>query len=262
MLSPDHREIIANELPRLSKTFPKLLMNTGMARAFVNPPSSPSDCLFSKMSVNLSADLETRVEPCVFGGTPDCSQCGCAASSGLHWIRTEKVVGPLTVGHFVESSVAMGWFVNRLKRHAVHPSRWRPRRSPGRKQIRVGSDRLLIAVRSSGDSITARVCGAAMKRAFFLIPAVLLVAAIPQAKAQSSAPAGGASAAPLRVAMAGLSHGHADGFLTRVKDRQDVQIVAIAEPDRKLFDRYAAKFNLDGVLRFDRRNQNNRQPSP
>ncbi len=126
MLSPDHRETIANELPRLSKKFPKLLMNSGIARAFVHPPTSPGDCLFSKMSVNLSADLETRVEPCVFGGTPDCSQCGCAASSGLHWIRTEKVVGPLKVGHFVESSVAIGSFVNRLKRRAVHPSRWRP----------------------------------------------------------------------------------------------------------------------------------------
>jgi glucose-fructose oxidoreductase len=87
-----------------------------------------------------------------------------------------------------------------------------------------------------------------MKRAFFLIPAVLFFAAIPQAKAQSTAPDGGASAAPLRVAMAGLAHGHADGFLARVKDRRDVQIVAIAEPDRKLFDRYAAKFNLDASL--------------
>jgi len=87
-----------------------------------------------------------------------------------------------------------------------------------------------------------------MKRAFFLIPAVLFFTAIPHAKAQSTAPDGGASAAPLRVAMAGLAHGHADGFLTRVKDRQDVQIVAIAEPDRKLFDRYAAKFSLDANL--------------
>jgi len=126
MLTPNHREIIAIELPRLSKKFPKLLVNSGIAGAFVNPPSSPKDCLFSKMSVNYSADLETRVEPCVFGGTPDCSQCGCAASSGLHWIRTEKVVGPLKVGHFVQSSVAIGSLVNRLKRRSVHPSRWRP----------------------------------------------------------------------------------------------------------------------------------------
>jgi predicted dehydrogenase len=44
--------------------------------------------------------------------------------------------------------------------------------------------------------------------------------------------------------MAGLTHGHADGFLSRTKDRHDIQIVGIAEPDRKIFDRYAAKFSL------------------
>jgi MoaA/NifB/PqqE/SkfB family radical SAM enzyme len=126
MLTPDDRERIARQLPALNKRYPKLLVNPGIARAFVEPPTNPSDCLFSKMSINYSADLETRVEPCVFGGTPDCSQCGCAASSGLHWIRTQKVAGPLRVGHFVESSVAIGSFVNRLKRRANHPSRWRP----------------------------------------------------------------------------------------------------------------------------------------
>ncbi len=126
MLSPADRELIARELPALHKKFPKLLMNSGIASAFVAPPKSPGDCLFSKMSVNYSADLATRVEPCVFGGTPDCSQCGCAASSGLHWIRNQRVVGPAKVGHFVESSVAIGSLVNRLKRRSIHPSRWRP----------------------------------------------------------------------------------------------------------------------------------------
>jgi predicted dehydrogenase len=48
--------------------------------------------------------------------------------------------------------------------------------------------------------------------------------------------------------MAGLAHGHADGFLSRTKDRSDIQIVGIAEPDRKIFDRYAAKFTLDPNL--------------
>ena len=41
-----------------------------LAGAFVRPPKNPDDCLFSKMSANYSADLESRVEPCVFGGTP------------------------------------------------------------------------------------------------------------------------------------------------------------------------------------------------
>ena len=60
------------------------------------------------MSANYSADLKSRVEPCVFGGTPDCSQCGCAISSGLHWIQTVKVAGPLKVKHFVGGSVGVG----------------------------------------------------------------------------------------------------------------------------------------------------------
>jgi MoaA/NifB/PqqE/SkfB family radical SAM enzyme len=125
-LGPEDREFVARELPLLHRKFPKLLMNAGIARAFLQPPSSPSDCLFSKMSANYSADLETRVEPCVFGGTPDCSQCGCMASSGLHWIRSEKVAGPLKVGHFVGSSIAIGSVINRLRRRAVQPSRWGP----------------------------------------------------------------------------------------------------------------------------------------
>jgi MoaA/NifB/PqqE/SkfB family radical SAM enzyme len=126
MLTPENRKSIARQLPLLARKFPKLLMNAGIARAFVYPPSSPRDCLFAKMSANYSADLETRVEPCVFGGAPDCSQCGCIASSGLHWIRSVKVAGPLTVGHFVGSSVAIGSFVNRLRRRAIQPSRWGP----------------------------------------------------------------------------------------------------------------------------------------
>ena len=141
MLTPDHRELIATELPLLSKKFPKLLMNAGMGRAFVHPPNSPGDCLFSKMSVNVSADLETRVEPCVFGGAPDCSQCGCAASTGFHWLRSAKIAGPLRIGHFVETSVTIGSMVNRLKRRAAHPSRW----SSGGPQVGNKSELVQIA---------------------------------------------------------------------------------------------------------------------
>ena len=130
MLSPEDRRFLAQQLPPLHKKFPKLLMNDGIAQAFLHPPTSPTDCLFSKMSANYSADLETRVEPCVFGGTPDCSQCGCMASSGLHWIRSEKVAGPLKVGHFVGSSIAIGSVINRLRRRAIQPSRWGPGSPP------------------------------------------------------------------------------------------------------------------------------------
>jgi predicted dehydrogenase len=50
---------------------------------------------------------------------------------------------------------------------------------------------------------------------------------------------------PLRVVIAGLVHGHADGFFSHSRNRPDIQIVAIAESDRALFDQYAVKFHLD-----------------
>ncbi len=123
-LTPEDRLTLAAELPRLAKLYPKFLMNEGVAGAIVRPPSDPGDCVFSKMSANYSADLRTRVEPCVFGGNPDCSQCGCAISSGLHWIRGVKFAGPLKVDHFIQSSIRIGLLVNRLKQHSAPHDRW------------------------------------------------------------------------------------------------------------------------------------------
>ena len=57
-----------------------------------------------------------------------------------------------------------------------------------------------------------------------------------------------AETAPLRVAIVGLVHGHADGFLGNSAKRTDIKIVGISEPDRKLFDQYAGKFGLDVAL--------------
>jgi MoaA/NifB/PqqE/SkfB family radical SAM enzyme len=130
ILSPDDRERLALELPALEPRYPKLLINEGIARAWVKPPENPKDCLFAKMSVNYSADLKTRVEPCVFGGTPDCQQCGCGISSALHWIKTIPVAGPLKVDHLVRASTAVGAMAARLSA-SFEPHRWRAQpRSP------------------------------------------------------------------------------------------------------------------------------------
>lgn len=127
MLVAADRKVAAAKLTALAKPYPKLLFHAGIAQAFLRPPENPDDCLFAKMSANYSADLRTRVEPCVFGGTPDCSQCGCMASTGLHWIRGVKVVGRLKVGDCVGASVRIGSLMNRLRRKSDHPSRWSPR---------------------------------------------------------------------------------------------------------------------------------------
>jgi len=120
----EDRERIASELPRLRKSYPKLLLPEGVARAFLKPPKNPDDCLFSRMSLNISADLRTHVEPCVFGGTPDCSQCGCSISSALHWIRGLKIAGPLRVGHMVHSSLAVGSAVRKFRGERESIDRW------------------------------------------------------------------------------------------------------------------------------------------
>lgn len=53
---------------------------------------------------------------------------------------------------------------------------------------------------------------------------------------------------PLRVVIAGMVHGHVDGFLSGAVKRKDIEIVAVAEPDRALFAEYAKKYGLDARL--------------
>jgi len=127
MLTEDDRQRLVAELAPLRKRYKKFLINDGIARALLSPPASPNECLFSKMSVNYSADLTSRVEPCVFGGTPDCSQCGCAISSGLHWLKSVPVAGPLKIDHVVRGSIGVGSLMNRLHPQAPEPARWKLR---------------------------------------------------------------------------------------------------------------------------------------
>lgn len=136
MLTVDDRAALAKLLPELASRYPKLLFKEGMGHALLEPPRNPDDCLFAKMSVNYSADLESRVEPCVFGGTPDCSQCGCAISNGLHWIRSVQVAGPLKVGHFIQSSIRVGKFMNTLRTRPPKPPRWN-RQKPKSKLVQI-----------------------------------------------------------------------------------------------------------------------------
>jgi MoaA/NifB/PqqE/SkfB family radical SAM enzyme len=125
ILTPDNRSELARQLPVLAKKYSKLLFIEGLSQAFLHPPKDPDHCLFSKMSANYSADLTSRVEPCVFGGTPDCSQCGCAASMGMHWVRSVKMAGPLKVDHFISGSLKAGRLMSRLRSRTARPPRWK-----------------------------------------------------------------------------------------------------------------------------------------
>jgi glucose-fructose oxidoreductase len=64
--------------------------------------------------------------------------------------------------------------------------------------------------------------------------------------------------APMKVGIVGLVHGHVDGFLKGsaltpaggILERADVQLVGIVEPDQKLFDSCAARYQLAANVHF------------
>lgn len=55
--------------------------------------------------------------------------------------------------------------------------------------------------------------------------------------------------APLKLAIAGLSHGHVDWIFNRA-DKQDVVVVGIYETNPVLIDRYAKQYHIDKSLFF------------
>ena len=114
-LSQEQRRQVVAELFELREVFPKLDISEQTLHEFLSPPESPDKCIFARTTLTLSADLKTRVEPCQFGGDPDCSQCGCFASMGLAAIGSYKLAGPLKAGHLFWASAAIGDAWRRLK---------------------------------------------------------------------------------------------------------------------------------------------------
>src|SRR5580700_7675846 len=56
--------------------------------------------------------------------------------------------------------------------------------------------------------------------------------------------------APLRVGIVGLVHGHVHGFLDQSRHSAEVEIVGVAEPDRKLLDAAGTRYGFDRALLF------------
>ncbi|MCZ2392156.1 MAG: radical SAM protein [Acidobacteria bacterium] len=108
ILSPAVRSDLITELSRLRGKFPKLLFPDILADGYRHPPNSPAECIFSRTTVNYTADLKTTLAPCQFGGTPDCSQCGCMASSGLAAVGNHKLFKILPVRTIFNASDQIG----------------------------------------------------------------------------------------------------------------------------------------------------------
>ena len=122
-LRPEDRARVVTDLRALRTEFPKLQMPKGMIEVYATPPSSPADCIFSRVTHTLSADLQTKITPCQFGGTPDCSNCGCIASAGLAAIARHRLFGFVPIGPIFEGSFRVGRVVRRLRNGPEHAPR-------------------------------------------------------------------------------------------------------------------------------------------
>jgi len=108
ILTSGERARVVREMKELRVRYPKLDMAPELIDQFETPPSSPEDCIFAQTTATISADLKTRITPCQFGGTPDCSQCGCMASMGLAAIGAHKLGGFMPVGKIFNASIKIG----------------------------------------------------------------------------------------------------------------------------------------------------------
>lgn len=115
MLTGADRLGVVTELKRLRARYPKLKMPTAVLDAYLDPPKSPGDCIFAQTTDCVSADLETKVTPCQFGGTPDCRHCGCLASAGLAAIGRHRLGGVVPIDLLFKGSLGIGHAVNQLR---------------------------------------------------------------------------------------------------------------------------------------------------
>jgi MoaA/NifB/PqqE/SkfB family radical SAM enzyme len=114
-LRPEDRQAVVKELLALRLDYPKIQMPRGMIAVYATPPDSPDDCIFSRVTHTLSADLQTRISPCQFGGTPDCSNCGCIASAGLAAIGRHRLFGFVRIDPIFDASFRVGRIVRQLR---------------------------------------------------------------------------------------------------------------------------------------------------
>ncbi len=104
----DRKAALLKDLAGLREKFPKLDLPDSVIAGYLAPPASPADCIFSRTTLNLTADLQNRITPCQFGGTPDCSQCGCMASAGLKAVGDFRLMGLVPVRSIFNVSNRVG----------------------------------------------------------------------------------------------------------------------------------------------------------
>jgi MoaA/NifB/PqqE/SkfB family radical SAM enzyme len=114
-LTPADRQRVVAALMLLRHRYPKLRMPEGLIRVYETPPDSPSECIFAQTTTCVSADFEKQISPCQFGGSPDCSNCGCIASAALKAVGRHRLPLGVPVGAIFERSLRVGHAVRRMR---------------------------------------------------------------------------------------------------------------------------------------------------
>jgi len=122
MLTAEDRRMLVDEIGTLHLQHEKLRdMMPAVMRGYLQPPQSPEECIFSQTSRCVSADLETRITPCQYGGDPDCTQCGCMASVGFEALGQYRLGGVIPLKSILVASLKSGSLVGQLRgRSRVH----------------------------------------------------------------------------------------------------------------------------------------------
>lgn len=107
-LTGEDRRAVVVELADIRREMHKVDIPRHVLEGFLHPPASPEECMFAQNTTCISADLNTRITPCQFGGKPVCSECGCMASVGLAAVGKFKVAGLVPVYTLFSASKRIG----------------------------------------------------------------------------------------------------------------------------------------------------------
>jgi MoaA/NifB/PqqE/SkfB family radical SAM enzyme len=120
-LRPGEREDLLDELSAAAARFPKVDLPRMVLDGYRQPPSSPEECTFARLTTCLSADLKSRITPCQFGGKPACTECGCLASAAMHSVASLKLAGLVPLSSILNASMRLGSAVAQASRPVRRP---------------------------------------------------------------------------------------------------------------------------------------------
>jgi hypothetical protein len=105
---PEDREILFERLASVASQYSVVHLPGMVLDAYRDPPRSPEECTFARLTTCVSADLKTRIVPCQLGGKPVCGECGCMASAAMHAVGRVRLAGVAALPSILNVSMRVG----------------------------------------------------------------------------------------------------------------------------------------------------------